>query len=137
MAVGVCLITAGLPSTSGIGNLLDAGGLHVWTPATPVADDGHIYDDAVCMVIDMPGDAGFRTLKLFRDYRINTPALLIVDPGLERAFSGQRSDRVLSVLPRTMDLRGVLHWLEVTSATRMRAERSGADGCDERELMRA
>lgn len=133
MSVGVCVITAGLPAPSRIGELLMRCGVDVWTPDSPDADDGHIYDDAVCLVIDMPGDAGVRTLQLFREYSINTPALLIVDPGLERAFLGLKSQRLLSVLPRTADLRGALRWLEVMCRAKTNAAQSG----DEYELMRA
>ncbi len=134
MSVGVCLITAGLPEPSAIGELLGQCGVEVWTPTSPDADDGHIYDDAVCLVIDMPADAGVRTLQLLRDYGIGTPALLIVDPDLERAFRGVKCDRLLSVLPRTADLRGALRWLEIVCRTRGGSSQQGGD---ERELMRA
>jgi hypothetical protein len=134
MAVGVCLIAAGLAAPSRVGELLRQCGVEVWTPTSPDADDGHIYDDAVCIVIDMPGEAGVRTLQLFRSYGINTPALLIVDPGLEKAFHGVKAASLLSVLPRTADLRGALHYLEIICRMKKRSE---PIACDERELMRA
>lgn len=133
MSVGVCLITAGLPAPSGIAELLEQCGIQIWTPSSPDADDGHIYDQAVCIVIDMPGETGVRTLQLFRSYGIATPALLIVDPTLERAFQGLGRDGLLSVLPRTADLRGALRWLEAMCRTKQGYARSA----DERELMRA
>lgn len=133
MSIGVCLIAAGLAAPSEIGKLLACCGVEVWTPDSPDADDGHIYDDAVCLVIDMPGDSGVRTLQLLRSYDITTPALLIVDPGLERAFEGFAGEALLSVLPRTADMRGAMRWLEVLCRTRNEAS-VGSHGC---ELMHA
>jgi hypothetical protein len=133
MAVGVCLVTAGLTDPTNIGAVLERCGFEVWTPDSPDACNGHIYDDAVCIVIDMPMDAGFHTLRLFRDYGINTPILVIVDPGLEVACAGRRGGR-LGVVPRTADPREVMHWIEsVCTAKQCRRE----DGKPERVLMRA
>ncbi len=118
MSIGVCLITAGLAAPSALGDLLRRCGITVWTPTSPDADDGHIYDAAVCVVIDMPGETGLRTLQLLRSYSINTPALLIVDPGLERAFQGLNGEGLLSVLPRGADMHGAMRWLEVVCQAR-------------------
>lgn len=133
MPIGVCLITAGLTAPSAIGDLLQQCGFEVWTPDSPDASNGHIYDCAVCIVIDMPMDAGFHTLRLFRDYGINTPMLLIVDPGLEVACAGRRSGR-LGVVPRTADPREIMHWIESVCAAK-RYERES--GFPERELLSA
>ncbi len=115
MPVGVCLITAGLKMPASLENLLKWCGFEVWTPNSPDAGDGHIYDEAICLIIDMPGDAGFRTLRLFRDYGVKTPALLIVDPGLEAI--GRQGGR-LEVIPRTADAREILRWVEMVCRTR-------------------
>lgn len=133
MPVGVCLITAGLTAPNTIGSLLQSCGFEVWTPDSPDACNGHIYDRAVCIVIDMPMDAGFRTLRLFRDYGISTPTLLIVDPGLEVACTGRRSGR-LGVVPRTADPREVMHWIESVCTAKQYGQEKGMP---ERELMRA
>ncbi len=133
MSVGICLITAGLPVPSSIGDLLQKCGFEVWTPDSPDAGNGHIYDDAVCIVIDMPVDAGFRTLRLFRAYGINTPALVIVDPGLEVVGEGRKNGQ-LGVVPRTADIREVMHWIESVCAAKQYGRENGTP---ERELMRA
>lgn len=118
MPVGVCLIAAGLKMPAGLENLLKWCGFEVWTPNSPDASDGHIYDEAIGLIIDMPGDAGFRTLRLFRDYGVKTPALLIVDPGLEAI--GRQGGR-LEVISRTADARQILRWVETVCMTRRRA----------------
>jgi hypothetical protein len=112
MSFGICLISAGLDRTSAIETLLSQCGLTVWTPTSPGADDGHIYENAICLVIDMPGDAGVRTLQLLRDYGIRTPALLIVDDGYRPGPAELKNAWVLDVIPRTADGRGVLCWIE-------------------------
>jgi hypothetical protein len=133
MPVGICMITAGLAEPSAIGCLLQQCGFEVWTPDSPDACNGHIYNKAVCLVIDMPLDAGFHTLRLFRDYGINTPALLIVDPGLEVACADRRDGR-LGVVPRTADPRKGLHWIASVCAAKQYGRENGAA---ERVLMRA
>jgi hypothetical protein len=133
MPFGICLVAAGLSEPSTVGVLLQQCGFEVWTPDSPDACNGHIYDDAIGIVIDMPADAGFHTLRLFRDYGINTPILVIVDPGLEVACAGRRSGR-LGVVPRTADPREIMHWIEAVCAARQCGQQSGTT---ERVLMRA
>ena len=108
MPVGVCLISAGLNRPGDLGNVLRWCGFDVWTPDSPGAN-GDGYDQAICIIIDMPGDAGFRTLQLFRDYGVRTPVLLIVDPGLEAI--GRQGGR-LELIPRTANSREILRWIE-------------------------
>ncbi len=116
MPFGICLVAAGLPAPGALGELLRKCGLEVWTPTAPDADDGHIYAGALCIVIDMPREAGFRTLKLFRDYGVRTPVLLIVDPGLEKATAGAECAWTMDVVPRTAPAREILERIEVLCA---------------------
>jgi DNA-binding response OmpR family regulator len=125
MPVGVCLIRAGLPAPDALGELLGKCGLSVWTPAAPDADDGHIYGGALCIVIDMPREAGFRTLKLFRDYGVETPILLIVDPGLEKATAGAEWLWGIDVVPRDVEPRDILRRIEALFLRRHRSETAG------------
>jgi len=130
---GICLIAAGSEQAGAIGRLLRECGLCVWTPNSPAADDGHIYERAVCLVIDMPGDAGVRTLQLLRDYNVRTPALLVVDAGYRPGPAELKNAWVLEVIPRTADPRVVLHWIESMCLTQrllglVRSSRSEAAG---------
>lgn len=109
MSVGICLVRAGLPAPDVLSGLLHRCGLSVWTPD---ADDGQIYAGSLCIVIDMPGDAGFRTLKLFRDYGIETPVVLVVDPGLEKAAAGAKRFSRVEVLRRETQPREILRRIE-------------------------
>ncbi len=122
MSVGVCLIRAGLPAPDALAGLLTRCGLSVWTPAAPDADDGHIYGGALCIVIDMPREAGFRTLKLFRDYGVQTPVLLIVDPGLEKATAGTEWLGNIDVVSRNTDPREILRRIEALFRRRCQLE---------------
>lgn len=108
MAYGVCLIAAGLPADSNLDELIRLTGLEVWTPDSAGAGDGHIYGGALCLVIDMPREAGFRTFRLFRDHGVETPVLLIVDPGLEAAMTGLDPEWGLEVMARGADPREIL-----------------------------
>ncbi len=110
MVRGVCLISAGLPGGSELEAVLLCCGLQVWTPQT--AEDASIYGDALCLVIDMPRDTGYRTLRLFRDYGIETPALVIVDPGCELTVSELNCVGVMDVIPRDVGPLRVLRWIQ-------------------------
>lgn len=112
MSVGVCLVRAGLPAPDALAGLLRRCGLTVWTPAAADAEDGQIYGGALCIVIDMPGDAGYRTLKLFRDYGVETPVLLVVDPGLEKATAGAEAPWRMDVVSRSAAPRDILRRME-------------------------
>lgn len=112
MTYGVCFIEAGLPAPSRIDELLKCCGLQVWTPDIAAADDGHIYGGALCLVIDMPREAGFRTFRLFRDHGVETPVLLVVDPGVESVLSGLDPRWGLEVVSRDCDPREILRRVE-------------------------
>lgn len=86
--------------------------MQVWTPQSPDASNGYIYDHAVCLVIDMPQGAGFRTLRLFRSYGITTPALLIVDPGREVDPVTLDCEGVMDVIVRTSSPLRILRWVQ-------------------------
>jgi len=137
MALAVCLISAGLSVPSTIGPLLERCGLEVWTPDSPHADDGHIYNQAICLVIDMPGDTGIATLKLLRDYGVMTPALLVVDAGHKIAVNELGIPYVLDVLPRTVKLRTLLYWIQSMCVAQKLLKRVVANECANTELMYA
>ena len=112
----VCLISAGLPVESGLRELFESCGLTVSTPQT--TEDALVYGRALCLVIDLPEDAPYRTLRLFRDYGITTPALLVVDPGREMAVSDLDCDGVMDILPRTENPLRILRWIQSLCAAR-------------------
>lgn len=116
MTRGICLITAGLPADNGLAELFLNCGLEVWTPQLAV--DARIYESALCLVIDMPRDAGYRTLYLFRDYGVETPALLIVDPGCEVAISELNCGWVMDVIPRDATPLRIMRWVQSMCAAR-------------------
>lgn len=118
MSYGVCFIQAGLPVPSRVDELLKCCGLDVWTPDYAEADDGHMYGEALCMVIDMPREAGFRVFRLFRDHGVETPVLLIVDAGLEGPLSGLDLGWGLEVVSRDCDPREVLRRVEMLCRNR-------------------
>lgn len=111
---GICLITAE------VGGELEAifrgCGLEVWTPHS--AEDARIYGEALCLVIDMPRDAGYRTLRLFRDYGVATPALLIVDPGREVALSELNCGGMMDIIRRDATPLRILRWIQSLLAAR-------------------
>jgi DNA-binding NarL/FixJ family response regulator len=116
MVRGVCLISAGLAGGSGLEEVFLCCGLQVWTSQS--AEDASTYGDALCLVIDMPRDTGYRTLRLFRDYGIETPALLIVDPGCELAVSELNCAGVMDVIARDVSTLRVLRWIQSMYAAR-------------------
>jgi hypothetical protein len=116
MTRGVCLISAGLSVESGLRELFESCGLAVSTPHT--TEDALVYGRALCLVLDMPGDAPYRTLRLFREYGIATPALLVVDPGLEMAVSDLNCDGIMDILPRTASPLRILRWIQSLCAAR-------------------
>jgi DNA-binding response OmpR family regulator len=131
MSFGICFITAGLPQPSAAEALLRKCGIEVWTPTSPGADGGHIYEDAICLVLDMPRESGVETLRLLRDYGVKTPAILIVDSGFAPSPSDLEDAWVLNIIPRTADPREVLRWIESMCITqklldRVRLESEGA-----------
>jgi hypothetical protein len=137
MSFGICLISAGLEQPSVIGSLLEKCGLSVWTPASPGADDGYIYQRALCMVLDMPGESGVRTLQLLRDYGVTTPALLVVDSGYVPGPADLKNAWVLDVIPRTSNPRKVLHWIESMCITQKLVQRLRSAGSDAAERLSA
>jgi len=138
MPLGVCLITAGLPRPSPAAELLGKCGFSVWTPDSPGADDGHIYDQAVCLVLDMPADTGVRTLRLLRDYGVKTPAVLVVDGGYNPIFEDLGSPWTLGVIPRTADPRELLRWIESMCITRKLLDQvRSADGAEPAQRLTA
>lgn len=132
MAYGVCLIAAGLPAPSQIEDLIRLCGLEVWTPDSVGADDGRIYSGALCMVIDMPREAGFKTFRLFRDHGVETPVLLIVDPGLEEAMGGLNPNWGLRVVSRSTGSRDILGHIEMMCRERRPVVQCPADGTQRR-----
>jgi DNA-binding NarL/FixJ family response regulator len=110
MARGICLISAGQDGGKELAGLFQACGLEVWTPQS--AEDARIYGAAMCLVIDMPGEAGYRTLRLFRDYGIATPALLIVDRGSEVAISELKCGNVMDIIPRDAGPLRIMRWIQ-------------------------
>lgn len=116
MARGICLISAGQNGDGALAELFGACGLEVWTPQS--AEDARIYGAALCLVIDMPGEAGYRTLRLFRDYGVTTPALLIVDSGCEMAVSTLNCGNVMDVIPRDAGPLRIMRWIRSMVAAR-------------------
>ena len=137
MSFGICLISAGLAQPSIIGGLLERCGLSVWTPASPDADDGYIYERAICVVLDMPGNSGVRTLQLLRDYGVKTPALLVVDSGYVPELADLKNAWVLDVIPRTSNPREVLHWIESMCITQKLVQQLRAAQSDDVERLTA
>ena len=111
---GICLITAGVDGA--LEEVFRGCGLDVWTPRS--AEDVRVCDAALCLVIDMPRDGGYRTLRLFRDYGVATPALLIVDPGREVPVSELDCGHVMDVLPRDANPLRILRWIQSLLAAR-------------------
>jgi hypothetical protein len=118
MTLGVCLISAGNQENSGLEALLTRSGLTVWTPQSPAAGDGHIYEHALCLIIDMPQGAALRTLRLFRCYGVETPALLIVDE--DRVVDPETLDcgPIMDVLARGTSYLRILRWVQSLCAAR-------------------
>jgi FixJ family two-component response regulator len=137
MSFGICLISAGLEQPSVIGSLLEECGLSVWTPTSPNADDGYIYERAICVVLDMPGNSGVRTLQLLRDYGVKTPALLVVDSGYVPGPADLKNAWVLDVIPRTSNPRKVLRWIESMCITQKLVERLRSVQSGDVELLSA
>lgn len=123
MRNGICLITAGVPNPNLTVALLDKCGFEVWTPNSAAADDGQMYERALCLVIDMPRHAGVETLRLLRAYGVKTPALLVVDSGFSPNADELCDAWVLNVVPRTADPRDLLRWLESMCLTRKLLDR--------------
>lgn len=125
----MCDAIRGLPDHGGTGDaehdpgLLEKCGLAVWTPSSPGAEDGAIYERALCLVIDMPGAAGLRTLRLLRGYGVTTPAILVADSGHALAADEMKGLGVLDVVPRAADARALLHWIESMCITQRLLER--------------
>lgn len=107
---GICLISAGNSGAPALEALFRRSGLAVLTPQS--TEDAQVYADALCLVIDMPGDAGYHTLRLFRDYDIQTPALLIVDPGYAVAISELNCGNVMDVVPRDANPLRIMRWIQ-------------------------
>jgi hypothetical protein len=116
MMRGICLISAGHDGGQNLAGLFRACCLEVWTPQS--VEDARIYGAALCLVIDMAGDAGYRTLRLFREYGITTPALLIVDPGCEVAVSELNCGNVMDVIPRDANPLRIMRWIQSMIAAR-------------------
>jgi DNA-binding response OmpR family regulator len=112
MAVGICLISAENQSTNELREMLTRCGMEVWTPQSLNEGDGHIYQRAVCLVIDMPQGSSLRTLRLFRAYGISTPALLIVDPGTEVDPITIDCPGIMDVVPRGVSPLRILRWVQ-------------------------
>lgn len=107
---GICLISAANAGAVALEALFRSCGLAVWTPQ--LAEDARVYGEALCLVIDMPGAAGYHTLRLFRDYGVQTPALLIVDPGREMAISELNCGNVMDVVPRDANPLRIMRWIQ-------------------------
>lgn len=118
MALGVCLIATGNPGTEFLTKTLENCGLCVWTPQSPNALEGYIYDQAVCLIIDLPGDAATGLVRLFRFYGIRTPALLIVDPDCIAKCEMADGNRVLDVIPRDASPLRLLRWVQSICAAK-------------------
>jgi hypothetical protein len=97
---------------------LEAAGLAVWTPQSPHASNGQVYDDAVCLIIDMPKSAGIELLRLFRFYDIRTPALLIMDR--EHMADPETIDCgwVMDVVARGENPLRILRWIQSMCAAK-------------------
>lgn len=132
MSLGICVITAGLPTESPVADLLERCGIPVWTPASSDAQDGSAYCHALCLIIDMPGRAGLDTLELIRRYGITTPAILVVDPAAALSAEELKQARALDALPRPLNRRDLLRWIECICIARELVRRLRREGVTQR-----
>lgn len=117
---GVCLISAGRDAADSIGALLSSCGLAVWSPYSDGASyEETKYECALCLVLNMPDQAGLETLELFRRYGIWTPAILIVDNKDEMPADRLLQTGTLAVIPRPVETREFLRWIECICATQL------------------
>ena len=127
MSLGICVITAGLPSGSQVAELLDRCGIPVWTPASNDGEDGSACRRAMCLIIDMPGRAGLDILELVRRYGITTPAILVVDRAGALSPEELKHVRALDALPRPLNRRDLLRWIECICVARQLVRRLRKD----------
>lgn len=126
MAPGICLISVGNPASEHLADRLKACGLSVWTPASPGAGEGEIYQNSVCIIIDLPQNAAVGLIRLFRQYGIRTPALLLVSPGYDGRPDMLDCTGIMDILPRHTSPLRILRWvLSVCAAKHMLARASG------------
>lgn len=116
------MISAANTGAVALDDLFRRCGLSVWTPQS--AGDARMYSSAICLVIDMPGDAAYQTLQLFRDYGVDTPALLIVDPGKEVALSELNCGNVMDVVPRDTNPLRIMRWVQSLLVARTALDQS-------------
>ncbi|HXM00347.1 MAG TPA: response regulator [Rhizomicrobium sp.] len=127
MTVSVCFIAAGDSDRDRIGSMLSRCGVALWTVRSPeayCADPRRM--DALCIVIDMPGQSGLEALERLRSRGIRSPAILIGNA--DSAGSEARLIRacVLDVLRKPIDATELLGWIECVCATRMVLEKRRA-----------
>lgn len=115
MVPGICLFASAPAEHSRLAALLDGCGLNLW-PAT-TSDEYMASPRAksdLCLLIDLPDEAGVEMLEDLRRRNVRLPAILVSDREISRSRLNEAA--VLDVLPKTASPRAVLDWIECVCA---------------------
>lgn len=127
MTIAIGLITLDADVSGHVGGIVSRCGLSVWTVDSP---DAYYRDSrrshTLCVIIDLPGQAGLEALEALRDLGIRSPAILIGDPGRTLPSARLANACALDVLPRPVETSDLLGWIECVCTATMVLERRRA-----------
>jgi FixJ family two-component response regulator len=114
----VISMTCDIPSN--LGPLATRCGL----PVTVVASaesylSGPGAGDAICFVVDLPGQEGAQALQVLRKHGVEAPAILIADPEAGLSPDVLSECAALDVLHRPASQRELLGWIECVCAANL------------------
>ena len=115
MAPGICLFASAPADHDRLAALLGGCGLKLWPAKTP--DEYMAAPQAkadLCLLIDLPDEAGVEMLEDLRRRNVRLPAILVSDADISKARLHRAA--VLDVLPKTASPRAVLDWIECVCA---------------------
>ena len=88
---------------------------------------GPAAGEAICFVIDLPGQEGLRALKVLRHSGVRAPAILVADADAELSAKAVCDCSALDVLERPADKRVLLGWIQCVCAANLAIARARAE----------
>jgi FixJ family two-component response regulator len=88
---------------------------------------GPSVGEAICFVIDLPGEEGLRALEVLRHHGVLAPAILVADADAGLPPEVLSDCGALDVLERPADKRVMLGWIQCVCAANLAIARARAE----------
>ena len=125
MGLQICIISGGADVPEKLKPLSARCGLPIRTVTSAERYlAGPNTGEAICFIIDLPGQKGLFALETLRRHGVFAPAILVVDGGEKLSPQALCECGALDVLDRPADKRELLGWIQCVCAARLAIART-------------